>query len=148
MNNEMHIEGLKAIKPFLQKKMREYNYEGMGEIDAKEVGEICDAAIEALEKEDKYRWHDLEKKPEDLPEERESIFNKFFGTDRWREAMFRRISDDVITKIVFDDGTCKTCLSHTTDGKFPNKYKNIHKFQECKVIAWKYIEPFEMGEQL
>jgi len=39
-----------VVKPFLQKRMRELNYEGMGEIDAKEVGETVDVAIEALEK--------------------------------------------------------------------------------------------------
>lgn len=46
MTNEEHIEGLKGIKPFLQKKMREINYQGMGELDAKEIGETIDKAIE------------------------------------------------------------------------------------------------------
>lgn len=50
MTNEMHIEGLRGIKPFLQHLMLSANYEGMGEIDAAEIGETIDAAICALEK--------------------------------------------------------------------------------------------------
>lgn len=50
MSYEEHIEGLKGIKPFLQKKMLEINYEGLGELDAKEIGETIDAAIDAIEK--------------------------------------------------------------------------------------------------
>ena len=47
---QLHINGLKGLKPFLQNIMLIENYDGMGELDAKEVGETFDLAIEALEK--------------------------------------------------------------------------------------------------
>lgn len=47
---QFHINGLKGIKLYLQNLMLTTNYEGMGETDAKEIGETIDAAIEALEK--------------------------------------------------------------------------------------------------
>ncbi len=49
MTIQQHIEGLKGIKPFLQKMMLSADFEGMGEVDAEEIGETIDAAIEALE---------------------------------------------------------------------------------------------------
>lgn len=50
MTYEEHIVGLKGIKPFLQEQMRLINYEGLGEFDAKEIGETIEAAISAVEK--------------------------------------------------------------------------------------------------
>ena len=47
---QLHISGLKGLKPFLQNIMLIENYDGMGELDTKEVGETIDLAIEALEK--------------------------------------------------------------------------------------------------
>ncbi len=48
MTIQQHIDGLKGIKPFLQKMMLSADFEGMGDVDAKEIGETIDAAIEAL----------------------------------------------------------------------------------------------------
>ena len=42
MTHKEHSEGLKGIKRFLQ--------EGLGEFDAKKIGETMDVAIEAVEK--------------------------------------------------------------------------------------------------
>ena len=53
-----------------------------------------------------------------MPEEQESIFAKFKGTDKWRPAMFARSSEDVRVAIVFADGTRRVSHSHTIDGKW------------------------------
>lgn len=55
MTNEEHINGLKGIKPFLQGFFLKENYEGCGELDAREVGETIDVAIYALENIDRIK---------------------------------------------------------------------------------------------
>lgn len=55
---------------------------------------------------------------EGMPEERETIFAKLKGTDKWRSAMFEKMSDDVRIVVVFPDGTCRVSHSHTVDGKW------------------------------
>ena len=53
-----------------------------------------------------------------MPEEHETIFAKFKGTDKWSPAMFARSSEDVRVVIVFADGTRRVSHSHTIDGKW------------------------------
>jgi len=66
-----------------------------------------------------------------LPEEHDSMFAKLKGTNKWNNAMFGKISDDVNVTVEFDDGKRKTMTLHTIDGKW--KWKTPIK---CKVIAW------------
>lgn len=54
---------------------------------------------------------------DEMPEEQETIFAKFKGTDKWGPAMFARSSEDVRVVIVFADGTRRVSHSHTIDGK-------------------------------
>ena len=109
MNNKEAIEILKKNKPTC---------------DTRECGKkLCMAiyvAIEALEKADKYRWHDLRKNPDDLPEAiggsyvSEYVF-VMIGTPGWNN--------------------CEWAY-----------YKHNHKewsTYEQNIIAWRYIEPFE-----
>ena len=53
-----------------------------------------------------------------MPEEHETIFAKFKGTDKWSPAMFAQSSEDVRVVIVFADGTRRVSHSHTIDGKW------------------------------
>lgn len=55
---------------------------------------------------------------EGLPEEHDTIFAKLKGTDKWRSAMFEKMSDDVRIVVVFSDGTRRVSHSHTVDGKW------------------------------
>ena len=80
-------------------------------------------AIKALEKADKYRWHDLRENPDDLPEAiggsyvSEYVF-VMIGTPGWNN--------------------CEWAY-----------YKHNHKewsTYEQNIIAWRYIEPFEEEE--
>ena len=51
-----------------------------------------------------------------MPEEHESIFFKLWGTDKWRDGMFRRRSDVVIACVEFEDGSKIVTPAHTNDG--------------------------------
>lgn len=57
---------------------------------------------------------------ERLPEEHDSIFAKFKGTDNWKRGMFEKTSKYVIATVVFDDGTVLVEQAHTTDGIWKN----------------------------
>ena len=85
--------------------------------------EAWNMAIKALEKADKYRWHDLRESPDDLPEAiggsyvSEYVF-VMIGTPGWNN--------------------CEWAY-----------YKHNHKewsTYEQNIIAWRYIEPFEEEE--
>ena len=76
-------------------------------------------AIKALEKTDKYRWHDLRKSPDDLPEADEYGRSEFVfvmtGTPEWY--------------------SCEWAYYHHD--------KKLWSIYEQDVFAWRYIEPFE-----
>ena len=55
---------------------------------------------------------------ERMPEEHETIFAKFKGTDKWSNAMFEKRSDDVRVAVEFEDGTRSVLHSYTFDGKW------------------------------
>lgn len=77
-------------------------------------------AIEALEKADKYRWHDLRKNPDDLPEaigdgyESEYVL-VMIGTPEW----------------------------NSWEQAYYHHDKKLWSTYEQNVFAWRYIEPFE-----
>ena len=70
---------------------------------------------------------------ERLPEEHDSIFAKFKGTNKWSESMFGRVAYEVIVTVKYADGTILTKTAHTTDGK----WKLAHPTFNGIVIAWK-----------
>ena len=67
-----------------------------------------------------------------MPEETDSIFARFYGTDRWRPAMFRKKSSKVIVAAMFEDGTYHTDIASTKDGEWYFDVKVVPK----TVIAW------------
>ena len=77
-------------------------------------------AIEALEKADKYRWHDLRKNPDDLPEaicggyESEYVL-VMIGTPEW----------------------------NSWEQAYYKHDKKLWSTYEQNVFAWRYIEPFK-----
>lgn len=77
---------------------------------------------------------------ERLPEERDSMFAKLKGTDKWSDHMFEKISDDVNATVEFEDGTRKTMTLHTNDGK----WNTNNRIVKCNVIAWQPLpEPYK-----
>ena len=69
---------------------------------------------------------------ERLPEEHESIFAKLYKTDRWEPLMFKKISDEVLAVVKFEDGTRKVKTIHTRDGEW--RFINLYKAKE--VTHW------------
>lgn len=67
---------------------------------------------------------------ERLPEERDSFFAKFYGTERWADGMFLKISKEILTCVEYTDGTIAVKALHTTDGKWHLG------FHQAKVTHW------------
>ena len=86
-----------------------------------EYYEAIEMAVDALEKADKYRWHDLRKNPDDLPEDNgygESEYVLIMtGTPEW----------------------------NSWEQAYYHHGKRLWSTYEQDVFAWRYIEPFEEG---
>ena len=88
-----------------------------------EYYEAIEMAIKALEKADKYKWHDLRKNPDDLPEaigggyESEYVL-VMIGTPEW----------------------------NSWEQAYYHHDKKEWSTYEQDVFAWRYIEPFKEGE--
>lgn len=79
---------------------------------------------------------------ERLPEEHDSIFAKYKGTDKWKEGMFEKTSDRVLVSAQSDGGKSIVFESSTTDGKWRDEER-----RGCKVTAWQPLpEPCKEGE--
>lgn len=77
---------------------------------------------------------------EKMPEEHNSIFAKWKGTEHWSNAMFEKRSDEVLVTVEYPDGTRVTEATYTIDGK----WKMIAKVLGGTVIAWKpFPEPYK-----
>ena len=76
-------------------------------------------AIKALKKADKYRWHDLRKNPDDLPEDngygKSEYVLVMIGTPEWYSCEWAYYSHNA----------------------------KMWSIYEQDVFAWRYIEPFE-----
>ena len=53
-----------------------------------------------------------------LPEERDSIFARFYGTEKWKAGMFRTASGDVIACVEYEDGSRLVKVLHTISGEW------------------------------
>ena len=69
---------------------------------------------------------------ERLPDEHESLFARYKGTDKWINAMFMTISDLVIVCAEYENGEPIVKTANTVDGVW--KVKGI--FHPCKVTHW------------
>lgn len=78
---------------------------------------------------------------ERLPEEHDSIFAPFYGTEKWVSGMFRTISDDVNACVEYEDGTRKVKTLHTFDGKW-----NLKGMGGKKVTYWMPLPEPPKGE--
>lgn len=82
-----------------------------------------DMAIKALEKADKYRWHDLMKNPDDLP-----------------EAIGGGYESDYVLVMI---GTPEW---NSWEQAYYKHDKQMWSTYEQNVFAWRYVEPFEEEE--
>ena len=94
-----------------------YVYDDTSKVD--ELLQLNKIVSKALKKADKYRWHDLRKNPDDLPEADEYGRSEFVfvmtGTPEWY--------------------SCEWAYYHHD--------KKLWSIYEQDVFAWRYIEPFE-----
>lgn len=80
---------------------------------------------------------------ERMPEERDSIFVRWKGTDKWEKAMFEKISATVIAIVEYSNGERTAAPACTRDGKWRC---------DCiiggngKVIAWSPLPDPYKGE--
>ena len=101
-----------------------------------EMTEFKAMAIEALEKADKYRWHNLRENPDDLPVLKLGYEYVEAITDGDNNLPFPIQYDDAIMKF----GEQRSTLGY--DSEFEEW--NTERFEE--IIAWRYIEEFKAGE--
>ena len=85
-----------------------------------EILKLNKIVIDALEKADKYRWHDLRKNPDDLPEGFECGYESEYvlvmiGTPEW----------------------------NSWEQAYYHHGKKLWSTYEQNVFAWRYIEPFK-----
>ena len=77
-----------------------------------------------------------------LPDEHESLFARYKGTDKWRNAMFTTISDRVIVCAEYENGNRIVKTANTVDGVW--KVKDI--LCPCKVTHWMPFPHPQKGE--
>lgn len=86
-------------------------------------------AISAVEKEERYKWHDLRKDPNDLPE----VFIDY-------EVKDGKFSDNVLVKTDYD--TLIVAYMNLSTGEWFNSSNEDECFHEeyGNVVKWKYID--------
>ena len=111
---------------------------GLNYLSVKDANFMLDKICEALVVDEKSNgWIPVSER---LPEEHDSIFAKFKGTDNWKRGMFEKTSKYVIATVAFDDGTVLVEQAHTTDGI----WRTDKKFLGGTVVAWMdYPEPYK-----
>lgn len=84
-----------------------------------EYYEAIEMAVDALKNADKYRWHDLRKNPDDLPE---------------------AIGDSESEYVLIMIGTPEW---NSWEQAYYHHDKRLWSTYDQNVFAWRYIEPFE-----
>ena len=93
-------------------------------VDYRERYRSLQMAVEALEKREKYKWHDLRVDPDDLPV-------------HWEEILFGTVHG--LLHIGAYDRTFELFIKF-----MDHSYVEMEK---SEVVAWKYIEPEEIPEE-
>ena len=97
--------------------------------------EAWNMAIKALEKADKYRWHDLRKNPDDLPVKAEYV------------EVITDEHDDIPLSIQYDDAIMQFGERRISLGYVDSVFIEWDAERRGKIIAWRYIEPFKEEEE-
>lgn len=112
-----------------------YKYAG---VYVKVIQDMIEQLLADLEEDEKENgWIPVSER---LPEEHDSIFAKFKGTDNWKRGMFEKKSKYVIATVVFDDGAVLVEQAHTTDGI----WRTDNEVLGGTVVAWmEYPGPYK-----
>lgn len=84
---------------------------------------------ELVDKADSFEWIPVSER---LPEEHDSIFAHWHGTDKWEREYWRTTSNIVIVTVEFKNGNRVVKTSYTHDGEWYDEKRN----NNLKVIAW------------
>lgn len=122
MTNEEMIKGLKNIFSYY-------------ELDLPHTDslEIMLTAIEALDKVEKYKWHDLRKNPDDFP-----------TSENWVEVKAKmKCKWDNNYRLFNLQMTYKSKIMYGKPIGWGAGYPYDFNFETDEVVAWREIEPFE-----
>lgn len=89
---------------------------------------LCNNALELIK--EQRGWISVEDR---MPPELHSMLYPLYGTQKWREAMWREESDKVIVSVMFSDGTKYVTTGETHDGKW---YTTISRTIPHTVTHW------------
>ena len=101
------------------------------EQDKQEYTQLAEWLRELQErrKQPEQRWIPVSER---LPEEHESMFARFYGSERWNRSMWLRQSDRVLVTSELADGTRVTETARTRDGE----WKPDHVILKREIVAW------------
>ena len=139
MTNEEAIKKFKAIMMAEIDRLPHHYDAEVGEDvydDTSKVDELLQLnkiVSKALEKADKYRWHDLRKNPDDLPE------------DEYVEVMTDE-HNDIPFSIQYDDAIMQFGEKRIPLGYVDSIFIEWDAERLGEIIAWRYIEPFKEEE--
>lgn len=93
--------------------------------------DIVNSLLNDLEEDEKENeWIPVNER---MPEEHNSIFAKWKGTEHWSNAMFEKRSDEVLATVEYPDGTRVTEATYTIDGIWKMTAKALGGI----VVSWK-----------
>lgn len=120
--------------------------EADGYWEPRTAGDFCwesrNILQELVDKADSFEWIPV---TERLPEEYESDFAKYYGTDQWNNTLWRAKSKEVLVCFEYVDGSRSVRSSFTMDGKWNIERKRV--LHDLKVIAWMPMpEPYKEKE--
>lgn len=95
--------------------------------------------ISALREQDERRWIPV---AERLPDEHESLFAHYKGTDKWCDGMFMTISDLVIVCAEYENMERIVKTANTTEGIWKVK----DSFYPCRVTHWMPLPELPKGD--
>ena len=133
MNEKNQDEKMYAVAA----KLKEYEALGLTPDQIREVDRLYSEKCREVAELKKSKWIPV---TERLPEEHDSTFAKFYGTDKWTVGMFRKISDYVNVTAEYESGRRRTNVAYTVDGKWMSRTEIV----KVKYIAWMPMpEPYE-----
>ena len=107
-----------------------------------EMSNSMDLLKNLANKADSFEWIPVSER---LPDEHDSLFAKFYGTDKWNDALWKTQSKEVLVTVEFEYGIRSVTSSYTTDDKW--EIEKRVKFRKCKVVAWMPLpEPYKENE--
>lgn len=101
----------------------------MPHVFKQKLDRIIEKVSECEEPSEVPHWISVEER---LPEEYDSIFKRYYGTNKWNDSMFLKRSKDVPVIEVYEDGEKRIGVAHTCDGNWRSNIPTIN----YEVIAW------------